>query len=34
MIEIGLGHMEDRTEIEGTIEAFVTVDQGQIQGQL
>ena len=29
--EIGVGHMRDRTEIEGTVEALVTVDQGQVQ---
>ena len=34
MIEIGVGHMKDRTETEGTIEALVTADQGQVQGQL
>ena len=27
-IEIGVGHMTDRTEIEGMVEALVTVDQG------
>ena len=32
MIETGVGHMRDRTEIEGMIEALVTVDQGQVQG--
>ena len=34
MIEIGVGHMKDRTEIEGMVEAPVIVDQGQVQGQL
>ena len=32
MIEIGVGHMKDRAEIEGVVEALVTVDQGQVQG--
>ena len=32
MIEIGVCHMRGRTEIEGTVEALVTVDQGQVQG--
>ena len=31
-IEIGVGHMKGRTEIEGMLEALVTVDQGQVQG--
>ena len=31
-IETGVGHMEDRTEIEGTAEVLVTVGQGQLQG--
>ena len=30
--EIGVGHMKDRTEIKGTVEVLVTVDQGQVQG--
>ena len=30
----GIGHMKDRTETEGTIEALVIADQGQVQGQL
>ena len=34
MIETGVGHTKDRTEIEGMVEALVTVDQGQVQGQL
>ena len=34
MIGIGVGHMKDRTEIEGTAEALVTLDQGQVQEQL
>ena len=34
MIEIGTGHMKKRTEIEGTVEALVTGDQGQVQDQL
>ena len=34
MIGIGVGHMKDRTEIEGTVESLVIVDQGQFQGQL
>ena len=34
MIGIGVGHMKDRTEIEETVEALVTVDQGQVQGLL
>ena len=32
MIEIGVGHMKDKIEIEGMVEASVTVDQGQVQG--
>ena len=31
---IGVGHTKDRTEIEGTVEALVLVDQGQVQRQL
>ena len=34
MIAIAVGHMKDRAEIEGTVEALVIVDQGQFQGQL
>ena len=34
MTGIGVGHMKDRTEIEGTVETLVIVDQGQVQGQL
>ena len=34
MIGIGVGHMRDRTETEGMIEALVTVDQDQVQDQL
>ena len=34
MIEIGVGHKTDRIEMEGMVEALVTVDQGQVQGQL
>ena len=34
MIGIGVSHMKDRIETEGMIEALVTVDQGQVQGQL
>ena len=34
MIGIGVGHMKDRTETEGVIEALVTADQDQAQGQL
>ena len=34
MIGTGIGHMKDRREIAGTAEALVTVDQGQVQGQL
>ena len=30
MIDTGVGHMKDRIEIEGTVEALVTVDQGQV----
>ena len=33
-IEIGVGHMKDRIEMEGTVEPLVTVDQCQVQGQL
>ena len=33
-IGIGVGHMKDRIEMEGTIEALVTVAQDQVQGQL
>ena len=32
MIEIGVGHTKDRIEMEGMVEALVTVDQGQVQG--
>ena len=32
MIETGVVHMKDRTEIEGIVEALVRVDQGQVQG--
>ena len=32
MIEIGVGHMKDRTEAKGTVESLVTEDQGQVQG--
>ena len=31
-IEIGVGHTKDRIEMEGQVEALVTVDQGQVQG--
>ena len=34
MIEIGVGHMRDKIEIEEMIEALVTVDQDQVQEQL
>ena len=34
MIEIGVGHMKDKIEIEGIVEALVTVDQGQVPGWL
>ena len=34
MIGTGVGHMKDITEIEGTVEALVTVHQGQGLGQL
>ena len=34
MIGIGVGHMKDRIDTEGMIEILVTVDQGQVQGQL
>ena len=34
VIETGVGHIKDRKEMEGTVEALVTVDQGQVQGQL
>ena len=33
-IGIGVGHTKDRIETEGMVEALVTVDQGQVQGQL
>ena len=33
-IGIGVGHMRDRIETEGTIEALVTVDQDQVWEQL
>ena len=32
MTGIGVGHMKDRTETEGTVEALVTTDQSQVQG--
>ena len=31
---IGVGHMKDREDIEGTVEVLVIVDKGQAQGQL
>ena len=31
MIEIGVGHMKDRIEMEGTVEAQVIVDQLQVK---
>ena len=31
-IAIGVGHTKDRIETEGTVEALVTADQGQVQG--
>ena len=34
MIEIGLGHMRDRIEIEGLVEVLVTIYQGQVQEKL
>ena len=34
MIQIGVGHVKDRIEMERMVEALVTVDQGQVQGQL
>ena len=34
MIATGVGHMKDRIETEGTIDAIVIVDQDQFQGQL
>ena len=34
MIGIGVGHMKDRIETEGTIEALVIVDQDQVQESL
>ena len=34
MIGIGVGHIKERIETEGMVEALVTVDQGQVQGQL
>ena len=34
MMEIGEDHMKDSIEMEGTVEALVTVDQGQVQGWL
>ena len=34
MIGIGVCHMKERIETEGMIEALVTVDQDQVQGQL
>ena len=33
-IGIGVGHMRDKIETEGMTEALVTVDEGQVQGQL
>ena len=30
MIEIGVGHTKDGTEIEGMVEALITADQGQV----
>ena len=30
MIEIGVGHMRDRTVIEGMVEALITLDEDQI----
>ena len=33
-IETRVGHMKDRTGMEGTAEALVTVGQGQVQRQL
>ena len=32
MIEIGVCHMKDGTEIGGMVEVLVIVDQGQVQG--
>ena len=34
MTGIGVGHTKDRAETEGTVEALVIVDQGQVQGHL
>ena len=34
MIAIGVGHTKGRIETEGTVEMLVTVDEGQVQGQL
>ena len=34
MIGIGLGHMRDRTEIEGTAEVQAIVDQDIVQGEV
>ena len=34
MIGIGAGHTKDRIETEGTVDTLITVDQGQVQGQL
>ena len=31
IIEIGVGHMKDRIEIEGIVKPLVTIDQGQVQ---
>ena len=31
---IGVVHMKDKIEVEETVEALATVDQGQVQGQL
>ena len=32
IIEIGVGHMKDRIEIEGMVGASLTVDQDQVEG--
>ena len=32
MIEIGVGHMKDRIEMDGMVEALVTVDHSQVLG--
>ena len=34
MIGIGIGYMKDRIDTEGMIDALVTSDQDQVQGQL